>query len=467
MREVLRLKNVEKSLHADKVLRNVNLQIFAGELVGLFGLQMTGKTALTRILEGQEKPDAGKLYLDEKPVEFQNSFAARQAGIYSLSVKGLLVGNMTAAENLYVLNHAPTPAPLPAKELSARASFTFRQFGLHIRPETKGKCLTRTEQAVLCLIRIAMQEPRLIIIDSGIEYELEDYQTFQRMVLHLRSVGISFLVVGNKASSLAACCDRIYTIREGTLSGALYRRDMEPQTLSRILTGGEAVLPAPAPPERCGPPLLELSDLCLQEGGTALNFVLYPGEVCALIPPQQTSVEELGYTLFGLRRPASGHYYMEGRRADFRSPREAIRHGVALVSNDREAALFQGFDLKGNLLFPYIAAGNSLHLIRNKFSRVAAEALRESYGIQEQSTARWGGGKNLRISSLHRISIARWEPLSPKLYIFINPFSVLDEKSSGELRSLFARLAGNGRSVLLLAPNVYGVKDACTRLERF
>ena len=465
--ETIRVMHLAKAGHGQQVLADINFSIGRGEIIGIIGLQNTGKQLLADILSGAQRPDAGTVFLEGQPFRCSSILQAQQAGIFFMSQEPQCVPDMTVAMNLFLLCAKNRRRALfSPRKILAEAAVILERFHLDIRPAAHAASLSPMELRLLDLVRIAIQNPKLVIL-SNIPLTDDNVKDprFLHLVEQLQQQGLSFLFIGNKLSNAILLSARVYLLQEGLLSVGIPQEALNLENTYRLLTGGDHWPPAVQPQESAGP---EVFRLCAKSGGPAL-LSLHAGEILGLVwdaLPYKDPDASMELFTSSLSRYS---LYVQNKAVRWKSLRSILRSGAAVIPDlDTGNGVFENLSLCENLSFVMQSSlANPLGLINRRRCQYTAAQSAAFLELPVPSPDLPLGRKPLPTETAKKLQIGRWLWKRPPLYIFFNPFTALDEKGFEKLRCLMTRLARQGAGLLILSSDYHKLYNLCDSVRIF
>jgi simple sugar transport system ATP-binding protein len=458
---LLSLTDVGKSFVPGRpVLRDVALDVVAGEIHAILGENGAGKSTLMNILIGLVRPDAGEVRVDGKAIDldhFDPSVALR-AGVAMVHQHSTLIPSMTVEENFgfgdprggFVFDPAAATARLEA--LSER-------YGLEASSGARVEDLSVGERQRAEILRALDRGARLLILDEPTAaLTPTETQALFPALEKLRDAGHGVIFISHKLDEIEAIADRVTVLRRGQVVDTLPVRGLDARDLGRMMLGRDLpALAKPAASVAAQEPILRLDGLCargLRDASSlrALELAVHPGEIVGLAGIDGNGQRELEEVLVGARRIDAGRVWLDGEpiTPDVRGLR---RRGVSHLSGDRErAGLIRGFSLSEN----WILKGS--HDDRQFFprGRIAPRAARaatlraiERFDIHppdpDADIATLSGG------NAQKLAVARELEGEPRLLIAVNPTRGLDVGSARFVHERLLELRGRGGGVLLIS----------------
>jgi ribose transport system ATP-binding protein len=461
---VLEVSGLTKSFFGVPVLQDAALRLVPGEVHGLVGENGAGKSTLMKILAGVYQRDAGEILLDGSPVHFTHPTQAHEAGLSTVFQEFNLLPDRTVAENIF-LGREPRRGLLVSKaRMNAGTAELLESLGIPgIRPTAQARSLSVAQQQVVEIAKALSYNARIISMDeptaalAGPEVALL-YQIIER----LKERGTAILYVSHRLREIFDLCDTVTVLKDGRVAATRPAAELDDPSLVRLMVGRpiSAYFPGKiepaAPAEPSSPALLELEDA----GNDQLDGIslgIRPGEIVGVAGLQGSGRSELVKAVFGAAPFTRGTMRVRGRTLLPRSPRQAIRARIALITEDRKA---EGLSLNQSIL------DNALGAIRAVFPGSTASARRTVPGIfssleviardLDQEVQYLSGGNQ------QKVVLAKWLAIGPGLVLLDEPTRGIDVGAKVAVYQLMRRLAAEGKGVLMVSselPEVIGMSD--------
>jgi inositol transport system ATP-binding protein len=461
---LLEMRGITKTFPGVQALKEVGLKVRRGSVHALIGENGAGKSTLMKVLIGIYRPDAGEVLLAGRPVVIPDPAAALRQGISMIHQELNPIPGMTIAENIFV-GREPTYPVLGVVHRSRMNRDTvrlFQEIGLQIDPDTRVATLNVAELQMLEIVKALSYNADLIIMDEPTSAitDREVAKLFS-IIRSLTAKGKSVIYISHKLDELFQISDEITVMRDGQYIATRPTASLDRPTLIAMMVGRDISAMFPKEPVELGPVVLEVEGLCQSDRVKEISFALRRGEILGLAGLMGAGRTELVETLFGLRRASAGTIRIHGRPVAIRSPKAAIGHGLALVSEDRKRfGLNLKGDVKSNLTLVNLASYCRLGVIRRRAEgRACAQQIGQfsirTFG-QEQITNTLSGGNQ------QKIVIAKWLLADPDIIILDEPTRGIDVAAKAEIHRIIVTLAKAGKAILMISselPEIIGMSD--------
>ena len=449
-----------------RALDGVSLQFRAGEIHAVVGENGAGKSTLMKVLSGSLRPTQGAIRLEGSPTLFAKPSDALRAGIAMVHQELNLVPTLDVAENVCL---GREPAGLLGLRVDRaaqrnRARRLLSMLGSDLDLGRAAGDLSVAEQQFVEIAKCLASEARVLIFDepTAVLGEREARRLLDLMRT-LRDEGRAIVFISHHLDEVAAVADRVSVLRDGRLVQQFTRglddaiRDdaavaVDEARIASAMVGRELGSIYPPKGEAVSPqPAIELAGFGAVGRSRGIALAVRPGEIVGIAGLVGSGRTETAEAIVGLRR-SEGTLRVAGREVRFASPREAVRAGVAYVSEDRKGrGLHVSLSSVANMTLPSLdrharLAGLSLDA---RGERAVADRWIRDFAIR---CAR----PNLPISSLsgcnqQKFALARWLETAPKVLVIDEPTRGVDVGAKGEIYRIVAALAREGLACVVIS----------------
>jgi len=458
---ILRLRGIGKEFFGNSVLRGIDLDVRPGEVHALVGENGAGKSTLMKIIAGVHRPDAGTIELDGATTTFATPLAAQHAGVSTVFQEFNLLPERSVAENVY-LGREPRRAGVivDRRRMHEDTDTLLADLGLSsLSAHQRVGSLSVAQQQIVEIVKavsydariISMDEPTAALADQEVELLYE-------LVHRLKERGVAILYVSHRLKEIFDLCDTITVLKDGNHVLTTPTADIDPDGLVRTMVGREFAGYFPDKDPAVAPGEVRLS---LQGVGNTqvddVSFDVHAGEIVALAGLQGSGRTEIAHGIFGIAGFTRGEVLVGGRAVDVRSPRQAVRAGLALVTEDRKA---EGLAL-GQSIF-----ANARLVLDSVMPRTADRGARRIPGIlsslelvassQEAEVQYLSGGNQ------QKVVLAKWLVTDPQVIVLDEPTRGIDVGAKRAVYDLMRELTASGVAVLVISselPEVVAMAD--------
>jgi len=472
MEPLLRMSMIRKKFPGVLALDDAGLEVLPGEIHALLGENGAGKSTLIKILAGAQQPDSGTIELGGENVVMVSPHDAQRRGIATIYQEFTLAPNMTIAENVFIGREPGGGVFVDWREMAAETHAITKRLGLELQPMSVVRGLSVAEQQMVEIARALSMKSRLIVMDEPTSaLSSAEVDKLFRIARELKAQGLSIIFVTHRLEEVMQICDRYTVLRDGRLVGSGSIADITIDGIIRLMVGREVkALFAHHQREIANDVVLRVEGLNRQgnardQSATVLadvSFEVRRGEILGVAGLVGAGRTEMARAVFGADEFDSGRVIMDGRQLHIRSPKDAIRHGIGLVPEDRkQQALFLALAVRINL-----SMASHRRILRwglfidEKAERAMVEEYRQKLNIrmasQEQLIANLSGGNQ------QKVTLARWLALRPKVLIVDEPTRGIDIGAKVEVHNLLFEMAQSGIAIIAISselPEVLAVSD--------
>jgi ribose transport system ATP-binding protein len=469
---LLELRQIEKSYGGVPVLKGAHLTVSPGEIHGLVGENGAGKSTLVKILAGEVPRDGGEVRWMDQAAAIHARADAERLGVTMIHQELSLAPHLTVAENMF-LGHEPAHRGWHGRlgtmvgaidrqcELEeARASLKRLEFDLD--PRTPVRRLGPGQKQLVEIARAVVRATRLVIMDEPTSsLSAKEVDELFRVVRQLKAHGTAAIFVTHRMEELAEIADCVTVLRDGETvhEGPMPKRDFS--GLIRAMVGRELRDFYPRRTAKIGEPALEVEGLGRGSDFRDVSFAIRRGEIVGLAGLIGAGRTEVVEAIFGAAPPDRGRIAIERRETAIRSPQDAIRDGLALITEDRKrTGLAALLPIAHNVTLANLGAAmrrGCLDLDRER--RVAREfvaRLRIRCQSVAQRVGRLSGGNQ------QKVVLAKWLFRQASIFIFDEPTRGVDVGAKAEIYKLMNELAESGAAILMVSselPEILGMTD--------
>lgn len=464
---LLELHGIAKRFGASRALAGVHFSLQRGEIHALCGENGAGKSTLMKIIDGIHAPDEGDIRLNGERVVIDGPAHAMRLGIGLVHQEIALCGDATVAENIFMPEIATRPrAWMDFASLNTRAAQALARLGQQIDPGLRVDDLGISSQQLVEIAKALTLDCKVLILDepTAALTAVESAALFR--VLHdLKAQGIGIIYISHRMAEIFQHCDRVTVLRDGRDVLCAPLSGLTPDALVRSMVGRD--LGCYYPPKQAAgedaTPLLEVDGLADGLCVHGVSFTLKRGEILGISGLMGAGRSELAETLCGLRRARRGEVRLRGKPLRIRRYGDALRHGIAYLSEDRKAAgLFLELPIEQNISSMALARISSrFGLLRRRAERRLATELGarlklKSNGVAIDAASLSGGNQQ-------KVAIAKLLATHPAVLLMDEPTRGVDVGAKSEIHHILRDLASQGVGVIVISSELPEIIGLCDR----
>jgi rhamnose transport system ATP-binding protein len=459
---VLEMRRIAKRFDTTQALDDVSLALYPGEIHALLGENGAGKSTLIKIMTGIYPPDQGEVLLDGKPLHIRNSVEAQGQGIAAIYQEPMIFPDLTVAENIFI-SHQKRGLLLHWGKLYRDAEAILARLDVKMDVRQPARGLTVGAQQVVEIAKAISLDVRVLIMDEPTAaLSAHEVNQLFKLVDTLRSQGVAILFISHRLEEVFKIADRVTVFRDGKLISTNPRQQVTTESAIRDMVGRKIEDFFVKSATERGELLMSVRDLTKTRVFQHLNFDVYRGEVlgfAGLVGARRTDV---GLALFGVEPSDSGEIQWQGARVKIRATEQALKLGIAYVTEDRrQLGLSLPMSLTTNLTLPMLHEYLSMFgLVKHHAEVAVAEHYRQRLSIRTPSVAVEVG--KLSGGNQQKVMLGKWLNARPQLLILDEPTRGIDVGAKAEVHHIINDLTAQGIAVILISsdlPEVLAMSD--------
>jgi len=463
----LALVNVSKSFGAVQALRDVTLELHAGEVHALAGENGAGKSTVVKTFAGVHRPDTGEVRVDGEPVDFHGPADAQAAGVAVIYQEPTLFPDLSVAENIF-MGRQPRAGlrRIDRKAVHAETAKLFERLGVALDPRQPARGLSIADQQVVEIAKAISRDARVLIMDEPTAALTgQEVARLFAVTRTLQEQGCAILFISHRLDEIFELCQRVTTLRDGTHIATEPVADLTPDDLVRRMVGRDLDALYPKQDVEPGEVALKVSRLTREGVFTDISFEVRRGEIVALAGLVGAGRSEVARAIFGVDRWDAGQVEVAGRRLPAASPTAAMAAGLALVPEDRrQQGLVMEMSIERNIGLTQLgslrrATGRGpliSHSVERDRAKDWALRLQLKYARLSDTVGVLSGGNQ------QKVVLAKWLATEPTVLIVDEPTRGIDVGTKAEVHRLLSELAAQDLAVLMISsdlPEVIGMAD--------
>jgi ribose transport system ATP-binding protein len=454
---VLAFRGVTKRFGGATALDGVDFDLLPGEIHGLVGENGAGKSTLMKILSGVHTPDEGELIVRGESVRFASPAEARARGIGMIYQELSCMPSLTVAENVFLGSQLTTRSGLiDWRRMKREAASHLTSLGIDVDVSAPLSSLSLGGQQLVEIARVVFSGASVIVLDEPTSAlsEPEAKRLFAAM-RELKSRGAGLVFISHFLEDVLAVSDRITVLKNSRKVATLPNHDLGKQRLIEMMIGRDAEVLAESyeggvdlPPPSTAPPMLEVEGLSHTETVSDVSFAVRPGEILGIFGNLGAGMTEVARMIFGRDRPAAGTVRLAGTVIAPKTTREAKRHGIAYLSENRRATIFPRHEIFKNITLAHLGAivGNIVR--QGREVAIAGDLVRRT-GVRPPKPTLLAG--NLSGGNQQKVVLAKWLTVQPKVLILNEPTRGMDVGAKREVLDLVKELRAEGVAIVLIS----------------
>ena len=470
---IFEARGIEKSFPGVKALDDVHFSLRRGEVHALVGENGAGKSTLMMVLGGIYQPDRGELFINGKKVQFNSPRESIKSGIGIVFQELSLVPQLSVAENIFYNRQPTNRLGLVNKKLLHQKTqemldlFEVRAFG----PGDLVHNLSLANQQVVEILKAMSEHPQIIILDEPTSSlsETETRQLFKN-VRKLKQQGISFIFVSHHLSEIFEIADTVTVLRDGQTVTSAKVSEIDEDFLISNMVGRSIsnIYGKRSPEEKIGEVIFEAKGLTRKGAFEDVSFTVRKGEIVGFSGLVGAGRTEIGRAIFGADPLDDGEMLLMGKPLRIGSCDQAIRQGVAYMTEDRKGlGLYLAFNIRQNLAANRLWEFTSGGFINDGRLDQSAEATVKDFNVVTPSIRKVVN--QLSGGNQQKVLLAEWMSIRPKLLIVDEPTRGVDVGAKCEIYKLLRQMAAQNECGIIMIssdlPEVLGVSDRIVAMK--
>ncbi|WP_199624616.1 sugar ABC transporter ATP-binding protein [Paenibacillus alkalitolerans] len=462
--QLLEMKDIDKSFSGVKVLDKAQFSLESGEVHALMGENGAGKSTLMKILNGIYSRDGGAVKVRGVDQTLSSPSAAQKLGIVMIHQELNLIPHLSVMENIFLGREFTfgSTGLLDWRKMKREANRYLSRLGLTIDPETVVGELSVGQQQMVEIAKAVSNHAEILVLDEPTAALTDrEIDALFDLIASLKKQGVGMVYISHRMEEIFRICDRITVMRDGRYAGTERAAETNMDQIVKMMVGRELKDRYPKAAVTPGEEKLKVEGLSLKDVLHDISFTVRAGEIVGIAGLMGAGRTELAKALFGVTPIDRGTLYVNGKPVRIRKPIDAIRAGIALVTEDRKGeGLLLPMSVSDNLSMPNLKSLSRLGFLSGTEQRSLSEAM-----IKQLLIKAYGGDQpvgSLSGGNQQKVVIGKWLAANPQLFILDEPTRGVDIGAKKEIYDLINKLASQGVAIIMISselPEVLGMSD--------
>ncbi|MDO4548305.1 MAG: sugar ABC transporter ATP-binding protein [Clostridia bacterium] len=466
MAKYIEFKHITKVFPGQTALDDVGFSIERGEIHAIIGENGAGKSTLLNILHGAFASTSGEILIDGRQIRFSSTADSIKYGIAKVHQEIISVPDMTVAENLFLGKEPSRLGFIDRRKMIADAERILGRLRCDFKPTDRMGDLSTGQKQMVAIAKaleidakiISFDEPTSSLSDAEVKILFE-------IIRELKQKGITILYISHKMSEIFALCDRATVLRDGKYIDTLQMNDVTRDEIIHAMVGRDISMFAQRTLE-CQAQMDEVTLEVKHLSGEAfkdVSFQLHKGEILGFFGLVGAGRTEVMRAVYGADKITQGSVILNGKPIDPASPNDAIREGIALISENRkEQGIVPNLNNMDNMALPCLDKFRSGALINDHKKYLNAKDKGGKVGLRPNDprfmTVSLSGG------NAQKVILARWMSTDAKIMIFDEPTKGIDIGAKADIYQLMEKMAENGISIIMVSSELTEVMGMSDRI---
>ncbi len=462
---ILSINGMSKSFGRNKVLKHISMNVKPGSIMGLMGENGAGKSTMMKCLFGTYQKDEGTIILDGREVNFQGPKDALENGVAMVHQELNQCLERSVVDNLFLGRYPRNSfGVVDEKRMKKETSQLFRKLGLTVSLTQPMKKMSVSQRQMCEIAKAISYNSKVIVLDEPTSsLTAPEVEKLFKMMRQLKAQGIALIYISHKMDEIFELCDEVSVLRDGSLVMTKNREDTNMNELISAMVGRSLDNRFPPVDNTPGETIFSVQNLSTKYAPKLHNisFDVKKGEIFGLYGLVGAGRTELLETIFGIRTRAEGNTVYQGKLMNFSSPKDAMNHGFALITEERKA---NGLFMKGDITFNTTIANmkhykNGPVLSHDQMVRATSEEIKimhtKCMGPDDMITSLSGGNQQ-------KVIFGRWLERSPSVFMMDDPTRGIDVGAKYEIYELIINMAKQGKTIIVVSsemPEILGITN--------
>ena len=463
---LLEMRGISKEFPGVKALDNVQLTVRPGTVHALMGENGAGKSTLMKCLFGIYSKDSGTITLDGKEVNFRSSKEAMENGVAMVHQELNQALTRTVTDNLWLGRYPTTCGMVNEAKMRKDTNAIFEQLQVTVDPKAIMSTLPVSQRQMVEIAKAVSYDAKIIVFDEPTSSLTEvEVEHLFRIINMLRDKGCGIIYISHKMEEILRISDDVTIMRDGQYVATRLAKDLTMEEIIKLMVGRELTNRFPPKDNLVGDKLLEVDHISgkytrLKDA----SFTLHSGEILGIAGLDGSGRTEVLENLFGSMTRGGGKILLHGKEIQNKSPRDAIKNGFALLTEERRATGIFGIrSILDNTVISnlksYLMGGICLNDKKMKEDTAwSIEAMHIKTPSQNTQIRSLSGGNQ------QKVIIGRWLLTNPEVLLLDEPTRGIDVGAKYEIYQLIIDLAKQGKGVIMVSSEMPELLGVCDRI---
>lgn len=460
---LLEMNGIEKNFPGVRALDNVHLDLRAGEVHALLGENGAGKSTLIKVLGGIYKKDGGEIIINGEKATINDVKDAEKYGISIIHQEIVLVPEMTITDNIYLGKELGPAVRISRAEMQKTTQELLDSFEMGLSATDKISSLNIAQQQMIEIIRATFSDAKIIVMDEPTS-SLSDKEVdaLFETVRKLTAKGIGIIYISHRMSELDVIADRVSVYRDGKYVATRVVKETSIDELVALMVGRQVDNYYTRDYNASDEVILEVKNLTNKKVKN-VSFQLRKGEILGFAGLVGAGRTETMRAIFGMDAKESGEIWVEGKKVEIKSSKDAMAAGFGLVPESRrEEGIFPSMSIKFNETIKVLEKFITIRGVNRRKEDEIADRYMKDLSVRAPGTHALVG--NLSGGNQQKVVLASWLATNPKILILDEPTRGIDVGAKAEIYAIMNELVNNGVSIIMVSSELPEVIGMCDRV---
>lgn len=473
MEKVLELKNISKSFGKVTVFKNINIDLYRGEILALVGENGAGKSTMMNVLGGIYPVGEyeGQIAVEGKTCEFHNANDSKRTGIEMIHQEISLHTELTVAENIFMGNWKNSGGFVKWSNIYEEAESYLKKVHLDVKPKMMVYNLSTSQQQLLSIAKALAVNPRILLFDEPTSALTEsDADNLMKIIRELSESGISCIYISHRLEEVFTLADRIAVLRDGNLISVRKKEEVTIDGVIEDMVGRKME-------EMYPKKVIPIGDIEMKVEGITVphpyikeknivenvSFQVARGEILGFSGLVGSGRSETMNAVFGSLKKSAGTVFLEGKELHIKSQKDAICQGIGLVTEDRKkSGIIAPMSLRENMTIASLGDISGHGMLNHKKEKELSQRYYEKLSVKAEGIE--DNILNLSGGNQQKIVLSKWLMKDIRVLILDEPTRGVDVGAKVEIYNIITELAARGVAVIMVSSELPELLGMCDRI---
>jgi len=449
---LLEMRGISKQFPGVQALKDVSIDLRAGEVLGLVGENGAGKSTLIKILAGDYSADEGEILINGKKAVFRSPSDASEMGVQFIYQELITLDTLTVAENLFV-GHLPRRGlgTVDWRAANENARAVLARMNIRIDPRTIVGDLTVHQKQVLEIAKAVNKKASILVMDEPTAaLGEEDTQSMFKIIRSLKEQGVGIVYISHRLKEVFEITDRVTVLRDGHKIGTVATAEATMAQLIEMMVGRELAEFYPKRDLPVGDTIMDVKDLTIEGIIDRISFSLRSGEILGLFGLLGSGRMNVLRALYGLDGISGGSITVKGQAAVISGPSGAMAHGIGYMPIDRKLeGLALTLSVMNNITMANIDRVGGGIFLNRKVERQKAEKWVKDVSIRTPDLAT--DVNSLSGGNQQKIVLAKLLETGSRIFLMNEPTRGIDVGAKVDIYQMMECLCEAGAGIVMIS----------------
>lgn len=458
--------DITKKFPGVVALDKAKLEVRPATVHSLMGENGAGKSTLMKCLFGVYEEDDGNIYISGEKVKFKNSKQALENGVAMVHQELNQVLEQTVMDNIWLGRFPTVGGMINKKKMYEDTKKVFDELNLNIKPDEKISKLSVSKRQMIEIAKAYSYNAKILVLDEPTSsLTEEEVKKLFEIIDKLKQKGCGIIYISHKMEEILKISDDVTIMRDGKWIATEKAENLDIDKIIKLMVGRDMTHRFPDKTNKPKDVIMDVRNLTsfYAPGITDVNFDLRKGEILGVAGLVGSGRTELLETIFGVKKKKSGEITLHSRKIENNNPRQAIRNGFALLTEERRSTgIFGGLSIKFNSVISNIKGYSKLGVLDDKKMEKDTKWVIDSMNVKTPSQKTHI--KTLSGGNQQKVILGRWLLTNPEILMLDEPTRGIDVGAKFEIYQLILELASRDKAVIMVSSEMTELLGICDRI---